>query len=173
MSANTGFKLGDHGYNLVPRNLSEDEKKMLSSVFYRVDAGNKGYLDSEDIKVAIAEVMGYKPSKFRGIIIIYRFFHFTYFISGIGLDMYLRAMTEKVSKLDLDEQIRHTFMAMDFQCHGFLTVEDLRRAFSEVAPHIPAHSIDTAFRELDRDGDGRISYKDFDFMMKYDVQSHI
>ena len=29
------------------------------------------------------------------------------------------------------------------------------------------------FRELDRDGDGRVSYKDFDFMMKYDVGSHI
>lgn len=29
------------------------------------------------------------------------------------------------------------------------------------------------FRELDRDGDGRISYKDFDFMMKYDTKSHL
>ena len=27
------------------------------------------------------------------------------------------------------------------------------------------------FRELDRDGDGRVSYKDFDFMMKFDPLS--
>ena len=26
--------------------------------------------------------------------------------------------------------------------------------------------------ELDRDGDGRISFKDFDFAMKYDVSNH-
>ena len=33
------------------------------------------------------------------------------------------------------------------------------------------HAIISLFRELDRDGDGRVSYKDFDFMMKFDPLS--
>ena len=28
-------------------------------------------------------------------------------------------------------------------------------------------------RELDRDCDGRVSYKDFDFMMKYNTTEHL
>jgi len=29
------------------------------------------------------------------------------------------------------------------------------------------------YRELDRDGDRRVSYKDFEFMMKYNLTDHI
>lgn len=32
-------------------------------VFHEADEGNKGFLTREDVKVAIAELLGYKPSK--------------------------------------------------------------------------------------------------------------
>ncbi|XP_048732324.1 EF-hand calcium-binding domain-containing protein 11-like isoform X2 [Ostrea edulis] len=92
---------------------------------------------------------------------------------GLPLENYMTVMSEKVVSADEDENIRHTFMAFDSQCRGFLAVDDLQKAFSRVAPHIPNHTVQSCFRELDRDGDGRISYKDFDFMMKYDTKSHI
>ena len=35
----------------------------ILQVFHEADDGNKGYLNSEDVKVATAEILGYKPSK--------------------------------------------------------------------------------------------------------------
>ena len=32
---------------------------------------------------------------------------------------------------------------------------------------------DLCFREIDQDGDGRISYKDFEYVMKYNTTDHI
>ena len=52
-------------------------------------------------------------------------------------------------------------------------VEDFKKAVSHIAPHLPTHTIELSFRELDRDGDRRVSYKDFEFMMKYNLTDHI
>ncbi|VDI61210.1 Hypothetical predicted protein [Mytilus galloprovincialis] len=89
------------------------------------------------------------------------------------LAKFMDAMSEKLMKSDEDQDIRHTFMAFDSQCRGFLTVEDFKKAVGHVAPHLPMHAVDLSFRELDRDGDGRVSYKDFEFMMKYNLAEHI
>ncbi|XP_052698854.1 EF-hand calcium-binding domain-containing protein 11-like isoform X3 [Crassostrea angulata] len=139
MSTSTGFQLGSYGYSKIKRSITKEDKHLLSVVFHEADDRNKGFLTREDVKVAIAELFGYKPSKYEVDQIMNNYG--TRFNSVIG--------------------------------RGFLSVEDLQRAFSQVAPHIPNHTVQTCFRELDRDGDGRISYKDFDFMMKYDTKSHI
>ncbi|XP_033104050.1 EF-hand calcium-binding domain-containing protein 11-like isoform X3 [Anneissia japonica] len=88
---------------------------------------------------------------------------------GITLQCFMDAMLPKLAAEDEDDQIRQVFMSFDMQCKGFITAGDLERVFSEVAPHIPRHLIQAAFREVDRDGDGRVSYKDFEFMMQLDT----
>lgn len=92
---------------------------------------------------------------------------------GVSLESFLSCMSEKMVKRDEDEEIRHIFMALDVHCHGFLTLEDVKKVFSKVAPHVPMATVHSAFREIDQDGDGRVSYKDFDFMMKYNTDDHI
>ncbi|XP_022331126.2 EF-hand calcium-binding domain-containing protein 11-like [Crassostrea virginica] len=173
MSTFTGFQLGSYGYNKIKRTVTKEEKHLLSVVFHEADEGNKGFLTREDVKVAIAELLGYKPSKYEVDQIINNYGKKFNNITGIPLENYMVVMSEKIVSADEDENIRHTFMAFDTKCRGFLAIEDLQKAFSQVAPHIPNHTIQCCFRELDRDGDGRISYKDFDFMMKYDTNSHI
>ncbi|OWF54355.1 EF-hand calcium-binding domain-containing protein 11-like [Mizuhopecten yessoensis] len=169
MSGRTGFDLGQYGYRTMPKDLNKEEKRLLSSVFHQVDVGGKGFLSREDLKIAVAEVFGYKPSKLEADHLMESYGDST----GLNLPMFMVAMTEKMSKADQDGEIRHTFMAFDSQCRGFLTAEDLEKAVSCVAPHIPHHSIHSTFRELDRDGDGRVSYKDFDSMMKYNTSEHL
>ncbi|XP_041353386.1 EF-hand calcium-binding domain-containing protein 11-like isoform X2 [Gigantopelta aegis] len=90
---------------------------------------------------------------------------------GISLTSFLAVLGPKFASRDEDDEIRQVFLAFDIQCHGFLTVEDLMKVFGQIAPRIPAHTVAASFRELDRDGDGRISYKDFEFMMKYGTDS--
>jgi Ca2+-binding EF-hand superfamily protein len=63
--------------------------------------------------------------------------------------------------------MRNAFIAIDFSCKGFLTIDDLANAFKIVAPNIAIENIKNVFRELDRDFDDRISFKDFEFALQY------
>ena len=65
------------------------------------------------------------------------------------------------------EELRNAFMMLDFSCKGFLEIDDLYKQFSLIAPHIQSSRIADIFRELDRDCDGRVSYKDFEIAMQY------
>ncbi|KAL5008209.1 hypothetical protein ScPMuIL_013790 [Solemya velum] len=171
MNFSQSFSLGS--YKTIQRELTKEEKLLITRVFHGTDESDKGYLNREDVKVAVIELMGYKPSKYEVTQLMQS--HGEEFDTelGLSLDGFLVALGDKVKRKDENEEIRQTFLAFDVQCRGFLTAEDTRKVFGQVAPHIPAHTVDTNFRELDRDGDGRISYKDFEFMMKYDTSDHI
>ncbi|XP_052057513.1 EF-hand calcium-binding domain-containing protein 11-like [Mytilus californianus] len=173
MSCSLNFNLKEYGYQNFPRSLTKKDKQLLSSVFHEADDGNKGFLTREDVKMAVAEIFGYKPSKLETDQVILKFGEDIYGSRCMKLAKFLDAMSEKLMKSDEDEDIRHTFMAFDSQCRGFLTVEDFKKAVGHVAPHLPMHAVELSFRELDRDGDGRVSYKDFEFMMKYNLAEHI
>jgi len=72
----------------------------------------------------------------------------------------------EISRIDNVEELRNKFITLDFSCKGFLTLEDLKRQFEIIAPNFSKKSL-YIFKEMDRDFDGRISYKDFEFAMEY------
>ncbi|KAK2147295.1 hypothetical protein LSH36_561g02071 [Paralvinella palmiformis] len=156
------------------REISDAERKTISSVFYECDLGHKGYLDKEDVKMAVLSLFGYKPSKVE---VNQLFQDHSKLIGdscqGIQLENFTGAMTCKLLVQDEDDLIRQTFLVFDSQCRGFLTLDDLKKAFAQVAPHLSLSVIESAFREVDRDGDGRVSYKDFEFMMKYNDEDKL
>ncbi|XP_002739265.1 EF-hand calcium-binding domain-containing protein 11-like [Saccoglossus kowalevskii] len=164
----TLFKFG--GYQLPARqNITEEDKKTIATVFHECDQGQKGYLSHEDVKVAFVSLLGYKPTKYE----VEELMKQTEIIDGtprMAFEHFIQVMSSKMSVVDRDDEIRQTFMVFDMQCKGFLTIDDLKKAFSHVAPHIAAHRVEAAFREVDRDADGRVSYKDFEFMMKYHLE---
>ncbi|XP_035695722.1 EF-hand calcium-binding domain-containing protein 11-like isoform X2 [Branchiostoma floridae] len=91
----------------------------------------------------------------------------------LELDPFIKVMSSKMVAQDKDEEIRQVFLAFDTHCRGFLTLDDLLRACSQVAPHIPRHRMEAAFREVDSDGDSRVSYRDFEYMMKYSLDDRM
>ncbi|XP_067680337.1 EF-hand calcium-binding domain-containing protein 11-like [Haliotis asinina] len=172
MSLYTGFDLKSYGYSLIPKPVTAEDRKLLSLVFQDCDSDNKGYLTREDIKIAVVSLYGYKPSKYEVNQLLDKYGESLQdHVKVLTLPKFLDAMAPKLSTQDENEEIRQTFLAFDTQCRGFLTVEDLKKTFAQVAPHLPVHAVAAAFKELDRDGDGRISYRDFDFMMKYGKDS--
>ncbi|XP_072031072.1 EF-hand calcium-binding domain-containing protein 11-like [Amphiura filiformis] len=137
----------------------------ILSVFHECDEGKKGYLTRDDLKVAVVMLFGYKPSKYE----------VDQIMKGIGgpgvsLEHFVSLMTTKLAAVVGDDEIRQIFMAFDTTCRGFLTLVDVQKAFSTVAPHIPSHRVQKVFSEIDRDGDGRVSYRDFEYMMKYSTE---
>ncbi|XP_059156362.1 EF-hand calcium-binding domain-containing protein 11-like isoform X2 [Physella acuta] len=160
--------------NLAPRHLLLIEKVDLIlsplnvSAFDHSDVEKKGYLVYDDIKVAALMLFGHKLCKaeVQQMLAVHGSEYKTG-IKGLSLPQLTAAMTPKFRAEDEDEKIRNTFKAFDKNCQGFLKMEDVKRVFSQVCPLYPEHRVELAFREIDRDGDGRISYKDFDFMMKF------
>ncbi|XP_060117563.1 EF-hand calcium-binding domain-containing protein 11 isoform X2 [Heteronotia binoei] len=87
--------------------------------------------------------------------------------SGISLDKFLNVMSTKKTAQFYHSEARHLFTAFDMQCKGFLSLEDFRRAFRIVAPKLPERTVVEAFREVDQDSDGHISFKEFESAMNY------
>ena len=139
-----------------------------SAVFCDCDSGGKGYLNREDVVVAHAMMFGRKPTKYE-------------LSELLGSDsdeqrqlkldvkQFEEIFRSRTNAIDEDEEIRNMFMAFDANSKGFLTLEDLQRVFHSVAPSIPEHSVQATFKEVDRYSDGRLSYRDFEFVMKYSL----
>ena len=62
---------------------------------------------------------------------------------------------------DEDDTIRQMYAAFDVGCRGFLTLPDVVAVFSEVAPWVPLHTIESCFRVADRNSDGRVGFAEF------------
>ncbi|XP_058847694.1 EF-hand calcium-binding domain-containing protein 11 isoform X5 [Acipenser ruthenus] len=88
-------------------------------------------------------------------------------IPGMPLDHFVSLMGRKLAAQDNYEKTRQIFTGFDIHCHGFLTVEDFKKAFASVASHLSERTVQEAFREVDRDSDGHVSFKDFEFVINY------
>ncbi|XP_032997241.1 EF-hand calcium-binding domain-containing protein 11 isoform X3 [Lacerta agilis] len=87
--------------------------------------------------------------------------------SGVSLEEFLNLVSTKKAAHFYQSEVRQLFTAFDRQCRGYLSLEDFRKAFSVVAPKLPERTVVEAFREVDQDSDGHISFKDFELAMNY------
>lgn len=90
-----------------------------------------------------------------------------YYKHGLTYEEFEAKALSEIRRLDNIEEMRNAFIALDFSCKGFLTIDDLIKQFNIVAPHVSRKKIADIFRELDRDGDERVSYKDFEIAIEY------
>ncbi|KAM6467507.1 EF-hand calcium-binding domain-containing protein 11 isoform 4-T4 [Liasis olivaceus] len=86
---------------------------------------------------------------------------------GLSLEEFLNLMTTKKVVHFYHSEIRQLFISFDRQCKGFLSFEDFKKAFSIVVPKLPERIIVEAFREVDQDSDGHISFNEFESAMNY------
>lgn len=140
--------------------------------FQNAVSSGQDYLTPEDYKVAVLELLGYKPSKYELTSVWTRSCKHKGegqqegAGSGLDLDTFVSIMMERLKQKDESELIREVFMSLDVYQRGFITEQDCLGAFEQVAPHLRAEVVRPLFEEVDTNGDGRVSYRDFEIMMK-------
>ena len=149
--------------------------------FRHADEDGKGFLTPSDYKVAVLELCGYKPSKYEINAVWSKLAPPTQcrmkdkaaaenteisLQTGMDQATFLSLMVERLRQKDKDELIRQIFIAFDVHLCGFITTSDCVQAFKEVAPTISEELIGRWFDEVDSDSDGRVTFRDFEMMMK-------
>ena len=84
---------------------------------------------------------------------------------GIDLPHLCELMERRLALQEPDEVTRRAFRAFDEGAKGFISAHDFERVMAVVAPHLPRQTVSLVFGQVDSDGDGRVSYRDFHAMM--------
>uniref|UniRef100_A0A3P8YPD2 EF-hand domain-containing protein n=1 Tax=Esox lucius TaxID=8010 RepID=A0A3P8YPD2_ESOLU len=129
------------------REISDIDKKKFKLVFELCDIDKKGFLNREDLKIAVVMLFGYKPSKSETDMLMDQAQETD--SPGVSVEMFVSLMGRKLSSEDQYLKTRQIFNAFDVHCRGFLKLEDYRRAFSKVAPLLPQRTVLEAFRPHD------------------------
>ncbi|XP_078090592.1 EF-hand calcium-binding domain-containing protein 11 isoform X2 [Mustelus asterias] len=148
------------------RIVTDSDKSHFVTVFQECDLGQKGFLSREDLKVAVVAIFGYKPSKVETDMMMAAVLESH--LPGLSLEQFTNLMSRKLAVQDRYDETRQIFSAFDARCRGFLTLEDFKRGFADVAPHLPEQTVLETFREVDRDLDGHVSFKDFEIVMNHE-----
>ena len=68
---------------------------------------------------------------------------------------------------DPHDDVRLAFQSFDVSGAGFISRPDFLSVATRMAPSLQRNVLEDAFLEADRDGDGRVSFRDFELMMGY------
>ncbi|XP_072478945.1 EF-hand calcium-binding domain-containing protein 11 isoform X11 [Notamacropus eugenii] len=87
-------------------------------------------------------LFGYKPTKIEANSVMASI---NSNASGIYLEEFIKLMEKKKAAQLYQNEIRQIFTAFDRQYRGFLTLEDFKKAFKQVAPKLPERIVLEAF----------------------------
>lgn len=144
-------------------------RRDCEEAFEAADDGRKGYLTAEDYKVAILSLFGYKPSRYE-VDAVLRDTRAPSSGSqgGVTKEQFVSLAANRIRQEDKEALARQVFTAFDVACRGFVQSEDCLRVFRTVAPRLVAtERVPDLFAEVDFNGDGRVSYRDFEIMMRH------
>ncbi|XP_029543375.2 EF-hand calcium-binding domain-containing protein 11 isoform X3 [Oncorhynchus nerka] len=153
------------------REITDIDKKKFETVYELCDTDKKGYLNREDLKMAVVMLFGYKPSKtvkvskvrqLVGVVVLRKQWHCNFLASCFLAIKYVENRHMSETNMLMDQA-----QAKDSPGRGFLKLEDFRTAFSRVAPRLPERTVLEAFRLADQDSDGHVSFRDFECVISY------
>jgi len=88
--------------------------------------------------------------------------------NGSGLiefPQFLNLMAKKISELDAEDEIREAFRFFDRDGNGFITRHELKTVMMNLGEKLTDDECDLIVEEADIDGDGKINYEEFYFLM--------
>lgn len=85
------------------------------------------------------------------------------------LEYFIEIAKKKILVEDNNDKIRQMFIVFDVMCYGFIILDIVKRIFQYVVFFLDFVIIEKLFREVDMDRDGRVSYRDFEFIMNFEL----
>jgi len=78
---------------------------------------------------------------------------------------FLNMMARKVSDLEAEDEIREAFQFFDRDGNGYITRHELKSVMMNLGEKLTDHECNQLVEEADIDGDGKIDYEEFYFLM--------
>ena len=100
-------------------------ERIIADAIRFVDPSSTGSLHPEEYKVGVIFLLGYKPTS-REIQAVFKD------RSALKVGEFRELMRTRLECKETRDMARETFTAFDRHCKGFLSAEDVRRAFAEV-----------------------------------------
>lgn len=141
--------------------------QLVAEAFKLYDEGEKGGLTRHELKCAMAFLTGAPPSPLELDALLPKSPPGQLDVPVLPFDDFSQAMLERLCAVDEVDEIRYAFRAFDTTFKGYISFDDVVRAFALAAPHLPQDKIRMAFDEIDTDRNGKVSWGDFERMMRY------
>eukprot|EP00730_Choanoeca_flexa_P019624 TRINITY_DN9594_c0_g2_i1.p1 TRINITY_DN9594_c0_g2~~TRINITY_DN9594_c0_g2_i1.p1 ORF type:complete len:152 (+),score=23.18 TRINITY_DN9594_c0_g2_i1:93-548(+) len=127
---------------------------LADQLFEANDSAHKGYLDKDDLTVALVELLGYEPRK--SDIERYQNARGEYRVTRAMFGDIVGSYRPLLSKPNR----REAFQCLDDKGQGFLKLHDLIAKGQQLAPHMNERIWIRMFAALDHDNDGKVAMRD-------------
>jgi len=145
---------------------SKEEKNQLLSTFQLLDANGDGKLSREELISGYQKILGLANAEAEVDAIMKAVDN-----NNSGAIDYTEFVMATINRQKLlsKERLESIFKLFDKDGNGYLTADELKEVFNPGnAKEIDANVWDDLIKEVDQNGDGKISYKEFkDMMLKF------
>ncbi|CAK5034968.1 unnamed protein product [Meloidogyne enterolobii] len=88
---------------------------------------------------------------------------------SIELNEFVKMMSRKVKESESEKELREAFQVFDKDNDGFISHFELRFVMQNLGEDLTDFEVKEMIREADLDGDGKVNFNEFVYMMKQKV----
>ena len=150
-------------YSRTPTSIIQQH---VLETFPVVDSGHKGYLTRHDLRCAVILLLGYTPSHIEISALLTTAGCRTP-SERLTLDRFVPLLTRRIEQQDTLQYYQQLFAAFDTEGRGFIRRDDFMRVCQcvTVKGAVDRSMLERLFDVCDVDGDGVVSYREFDRLM--------
>ncbi|XVE61153.1 hypothetical protein DITRI_Ditri06bG0017000 [Diplodiscus trichospermus] len=155
-------KLKKRALRVIAEHLSVEEVAGIKEGFQVMDIGNRGKINIDELRAGLHKLGHTIPDADLQILME---------AGDVDRDGYLDygefvAISVHLRKMGNDEHLKKAFEFFDKNKTGYIEIEELRDALADEVETNSEEVISAIMHDVDTDKDGRISYEEFDAMMK-------
>nr|XP_044251767.1 neo-calmodulin [Drosophila takahashii] len=138
--------------------LSTDDLKEIREAFALCDPQNTGRISPEDLG-AVMRALGQNHTESE----IYRYSEALEgnFFGFITLEDFIELMTKIYKMMEHVDHLKAAFNIFDYDKDGYISHSEMRTVFTNLGQKMTDEEFDDVYRQIDVDGDGVITWKDF------------
>ncbi|XP_076098159.1 calmodulin-alpha-like isoform X1 [Mytilus galloprovincialis] len=86
----------------------------------------------------------------------------------IDFEEFVMMMAKKVQDADTEKELKEAFSVFDQDGDGFINTKELKQVMANLGEDLADEDVMSMIKEADKDGDGKINFSEFFYMMTCD-----